>query len=257
MSDVFAGSGSRPLAQDHHVHSTFTDDATATIARTVTAARVRRLTHLCFADYVGRDCAWLPLYVRTVRAAARMAAPDLHIACGVETMILDGAGTLDLPQDLPPLDRILIADHEFPSRTGPVPDDQVRDDLVDGHRSPSGVIGALVDATVAAMSAVAALPQVGAAQLAHVFSLLPRVGLTEDDVSDEEIVVLAEAARETGTIVECNERWRGPGPRVLRAFERVGVPIVAGTGSRRAQDVGVYEFVAAAFGDANLARDAA
>ena len=49
------------------------------------------------------------------------------------------------------------------------------------------------------------------AVLAHPFSILPKMGLTEADIPDDALALLAGRCRETGTPVEVNEKWRCPG----------------------------------------------
>ena len=53
------------------------------------------------------------------------------------------------------------------------------------------------------------------AQLAHPFSLLPKMGLTEDDLLDDHLSALCAAASATGTWVEVNEKWACPGPQAI------------------------------------------
>ena len=102
---------------------------------------------------------------------------------------------------------------------------------------PADVVEMLVTATIRAMHAV------GRAQLAHPFSVLPKIGLTEDDVPDELLDALADAAVATGTPVEVNEKWHCPGPRVADRLRAAGVLLVASTDAHEAADVGVYDWV--------------
>jgi putative hydrolase len=85
--------------------------------------------------------------------------------------------------------------------------------------------------------------RVGRAQLAHPFSLLPKIGLAEDDVPDELLDALADVLVATGTPVEVNEKWRCPGPRVVGRWHAAGVALVASTDAHVATDVGVYAWV--------------
>jgi putative hydrolase len=87
---------------------------------------------------------------------------------------------------------------------------------------------------------VAAMDSVPAAQLAHCFSILPKVGLSEDDLSDEHLAAWASGAVLTGTLVEVNEKWACPSPRALAAARAAGVVLVASTDSHVATDVGRY-----------------
>ena len=98
----------------------------------------------------------------------------------------------------------------------------------------------LVTATVRAMG------RVPRAQLAHLFSLLPGIGLHESALSDDHLDAIASAAVRTGTTVEVNERWRCPGPRFVLAFACAGVTMVGATDSSEASTVGRYSWVAEA-----------
>jgi putative hydrolase len=80
--------------------------------------------------------------------------------------------------------------------------------------------------------------------LAHLFSVLPKIGLAESDVPDRMLSLLAGRASATGALVEVNEKWSCPSARTLRAFAAAGVPLVASTDSHDAQDIGVYDSVA-------------
>jgi putative hydrolase len=83
------------------------------------------------------------------------------------------------------------------------------------------------------------------AQLAHWFSILPKVGLAEEQLGAERLLAWAEAAAATGTIVEVNEKWACPGPAAIAALLDAGARIVASTDSHVATDVGRYERVPA------------
>src|SRR5581483_6546965 len=117
----------------------------------------------------------------------------------------------------------------------------VRESIAAGEMPAHAVLDGLVDATIASMRRNASTHRM---VLAHLFSLVPKMGLAEDDVSDEAIDRLATAAAETSTIIEVSERWRCPGHRVVRAALRHHVQVVASTDSHRSADIGQYEWVA-------------
>jgi putative hydrolase len=229
---VTAATGPPALDEDHHVHSTFSDDAVSTVAENVAAARRRGLRVLGLADHVRQDTPWVAEYTAAV-AAARPGC-GLVLLAGVEAKILDVAGHLDLPAELPGVDRVLIADHQFPGEHGPVPPAELRAELASGQRAAAEVIDGLIAATVAAMRTVA-MPQ-----LAHLFSLLPKLGLGEAAVPDPALHHLATQCRRAGARVEVNEKWGGPSPRVLRALAAAGVPVVASTDSHDCAAIGAY-----------------
>jgi putative hydrolase len=114
----------------------------------------------------------------------------------------------------------------------------VKADLESGA-SPAQCIETLVVATLAAMRRNRTHPLV----LAHMFSILPKVGLSEDQVPDSLLAELASAAADTGTIIEISERWRCPSLRTLRAVRAAGADIVCSTDSHVAMGIGRYDYV--------------
>lgn len=225
------------LAQDHHVHSTFSDDAVSTLAENVAAASARGVAVLRLVDHVRVSTTWVP---QMLEAVAGLTVPDgLSVETGVEAKILDASGALDLPPGLathPGLGRVLIADHQFPGPDGPLSPRVVRESLTTPERIRDAV-DTLVGATVAAMS------KVDRGQLAHLFSILPKIGLTEEAVTDEHLAAIASAAVATGTLIEVNEKWACPSPRAVRALADAGAHLVVSTDSHDSTDVGVYSRV--------------
>jgi putative hydrolase len=222
------------LREDYHVHSVFSDGV-STLAQNVRVARQRGLRRLCLVDHVRRDTAWVPDFVRAVQPLRELDGMD--ILAGVEAKILDRSGQLDLPGGpaaLAGIDLVLIADHQFPGDLGPIDPREIAAGLGSGLRSPAEVIGCLVQATANALG------QVERPVLAHLFSVLPKIGLAESQVPDRLLGLLAERARAAGALVEVNEKWSCPSARTLRAFASAGVPLVASTDSHDCQDIGVY-----------------
>jgi putative hydrolase len=234
-----AGPGGLRLDEDYHVHSTFSDDAVSTLAENLRAARERGLATICLADHVRRDSDYLPVFLAAV--ASLPPVPGLRVLAGAEAKILDTTGELDLPPDSGGLDLVLIADHQFPGPDGPVLPRAVRDALGQREIRPAVVVESLVRATAAALRQ--ARERAARASLAHLFSILPKVGLAESDVPDQLLNDLAGQARETGAQVEVNEKWACPSARTLTAFAAAGVPVVASTDSHNCADVGVYHRV--------------
>jgi putative hydrolase len=224
------------LDEDHHVHSTFSDDAESTLAENVAAARQRGLRALCLADHVRRDSAWVPDFLCAVDALRPV--PGLDVLAGVEAKILDRTGRLDVPDRIAGADLVLIADHQFPGDLGPVHPRQIRKAISTALVTAGEVIDCLIDATVGALRAAGARPQ-----LAHLFSILPKMGLDESAVSDQAIGHLARQARRAGALVEVNEKWACPSARTVRVFAEAGVRLVPSTDSHNCRDVGVYSSV--------------
>jgi len=224
-----------PLDEDHHVHSSFSADAVSTLAQNVHAARRRGLRVLGLADHVRRDSAWVPDYLAAVAALGPV--PGLDIRAGVEAKILDAGGQLDLPEAAAGADRVLIADHQFPGELGPVHPREMRDAITAGQVTADEAVSGLIRATAAALT-MAERPQ-----LAHLFSILPKMGIAESSVPDEAIGHLARRARATGAVLEVNEKWACPSARTIRAFAAAGVPLVASTDSHDCRDIGVYDAI--------------
>jgi len=223
------------LRSDGHVHSTFSD-GTSDPLENLRAATAAGLTRSVMADHVRADTDWLPRFVRAVDELRSGTAVDVRI--GVESKILDSAGTLDLPARLEGVELLLIADHQVPTDGGPMGPATVRAELAAGRLEASGVIGTLVRAMMAAVSR-ADRPAV----LVHPFSVLPKLGLAESDVPDELLRALGVRCRETGTSVEINEKWACPGIPVARLLVACGADLVAGSDAHASEAVGRYRYV--------------
>jgi putative hydrolase len=160
----------------------------------------------------------------------------LQVYTGIEAKLLDRTGQLDLPADRRGIDHIYIADHQVPLADGPHAPTEVRAALAEGQLVASDVVDSLVDATVAALLAH---PR---SVIAHLFSVLPKIGLSEADVPADHIARLVWAARRSEGLVEIDERWRCPSLSTAKAFRDGGVPVIFSTDSHRAADVGRYVY---------------
>lgn len=220
------------LLGDFHVHSTFSDDAVSTLAENIAAASAAGLHELRLVDHVRESTTWVPEFLAAV--AAEPVPDGLAVFTGVESKIMDASGRLDLPAGYS--GAVLIADHQFPGTDGPW-SPRVTLERLEAGLATQDALDLLVGALIAAMASV----ETG--QLAHCFSILPKIGLSEDDLTDEHLAAWAGAAASTGTLVEVNEKWACPSPRSLAAARNAGVTLVASTDSHTAQDVGRYEAV--------------
>lgn len=222
------------LLGDHHVHSTFSDDAVSTLQENVGAARDAGLTTLRLVDHVRRSTTWVPEYLEAVRA---LDVPEgMTVLTGVEAKILNAEGELDIPELPAGIDRILIADHQFPGAGGPLSPSSVLERISAGW-STVDVLDQLVSGLIATMR------RHPGNQLAHCFSILPKIGLSEADLGDERTAAWAQAAAATDTLVEVNEKWGCPEAPQLLALRAAGAAIVASTDSHHASEVGRYSRV--------------
>lgn len=224
------------LAGDYHVHSSFSDDAVSSLAENIAAANAAGLAVLRVTEHVRVSTTWVPEFVAAV--AAQPVPAGLKVLTGVEAKILDASGTLDVPAGLMGVDAIVIADHQFPGPDGPWLPHEARARL-DGGLAVTDALDLLVGALVRAMQ------RAPGNQLAHCFSILPKLGLSENDLTDEQLGLWAATAAATSTLVEVNEKWACPGPRAVRAVLDAGGVIVASTDAHDAAEVGRYRRVEA------------
>jgi putative hydrolase len=223
------------LDEDFHVHSTFSDGQSS-LAQNVRAARERALRTLCLVDHVRRDTEWLPEFTAAVAPFRQQPGP--RVLAGVEAKILDTSGRLDLPPGLDGIDLVLIADHQFPADGGPVHPAQAREDIGRGAMTAAEAVERLCEATANALDATDRRRV-----LAHLFSLLPKMGLDEAMVPEPVLAELARRVALAGAMVEINEKWACPSARTVAAMARAGVTVVAGSDSHHCRDVGVYRSV--------------
>ncbi len=223
--------------QDMHVHSTFSDGRN-TIEENVAEAERLGLLELTCVDHVRTDTDWVPDYADAVRRVN--ATTTVELRCAVEAKLLDTAGRLDLPAEgLTGVDAIYAADHQVPLDDGPHTPSEVKTQLADGTLSSPEVIEAIVTST-----ANAPRGQTRPVVIAHMFSVLPKLGLSEDQVPVELLEQLANTAAQTGAQIEISERWSCPSARTLRPFLARGVPILLSTDSHRRETIGRYSYCA-------------
>jgi putative hydrolase len=220
---------------DLHTHSDLTDGADSPEAM-ADAAQAAGLHTWGLSDHVRADSDWVPEYVTRVRALRR---DGLVIRCGVEAKILDDSGRLDVPAGLPSLDYVLVADHQFPSVDGPVSPREMARRLGAGETTPEAVVETLIRATCAAVAQAPAPVIV----VVHPFSLLPKMGLSEDALGDDHLRSLAEACRRADASIEINEKWRCPSAATLARLAALGVDMVAGSDAHRTADVGSWSYL--------------
>jgi len=224
---------STPVHQDMQVHSTFSDGAD-TVEANVAAAEAAGLTEMTCVDHVRVATDWLPAYVAEVeRMRART---HVRLVCGIEAKLLDTTGRLDMPAELPPgVEVVYAADHQVAMDDGVHHPDEVRERLERGDLDGAEVFRCLIESTRRTLDR----PQ--PVVIAHLFSILPKLGLDEADAPLERIEALAGEAARTGQRIEVNERYRTPSARTLRPFIDRGVPLLVSTDSHRAGTIGRYD----------------
>jgi putative hydrolase len=218
---------------DLHVHSTFSDGRD-TIEVNVAEAERLGLLELTCVDHVRVATDWVADYVAAVRRVD--ANTPVLLRCAVEAKLMNTAGKLDLPGNLQGVDAIYAADHQVPLGDGPHSPSEVRLSIEDGALEAAEVVEAIV------ISTVAALRRYPSVVIAHLFSILPKLGLTEDDVPPALLEHLAAVTAQTGAQIEVSERWKCPDARTLRPFLRRGVPLLLSTDSHRSDTIGRYDY---------------
>ncbi|TWE11977.1 PHP domain-containing protein [Rudaeicoccus suwonensis] len=219
---------------DLHTHSALTDGADTPEAM-ADAAIAAGLHTWGLSDHVRAESDWLIDYVLRVRGLRR---EGLIVKCGVEAKILDASGTLDLPADLPDLDYLLIADHQFPGVDGPVHPSTVAEWIARGVTSAETVVDTLVDALCRAIAGAPFRPIV-----AHPFSVLPKMGLSERHVSPDHVTALGSACLSSEAAVEINEKWRCPSASIVGPLESAGVLLTSGSDAHQVSDVGTRSYL--------------
>jgi putative hydrolase len=233
------------MRQDMHVHSTFSDGRN-TIEENVAEAERLGLLELTCVDHVRVDTGWLADYIIAVRRVN--ATTHVTLSCAIEAKLLDTTGKLDLPADVAGVDAIYAADHQVPLADGPHTPGEVRELMAAGALSSTEAIEAIVTSTAAVLrerSSLANTPvRPSPVVIAHLFSILPKLGLNEDDVPQELIEELATVTAHTGGRIEISERWRCPNARTLRPFLDRGVQVLLSTDSHRRETIGRYDYCA-------------
>jgi putative hydrolase len=221
---------------DLHVHSVWSDGE-STLEENVASANGIGMHTLGLVDHVWKSTEWVPGFVEAVRALD--GTGGLEVLCGVEAKLLDTSGDVDVPDDvLPLLDYVLVADHQVPTPDGPRSPRVTRELLEAGELDAGRVLEEIVEATVRSLDVHERVI------VAHLFSVLPKVGLDEADVPDALLQHLAVAAGKRDVTVEINEKWKCPSPRVAVALAKQGVPITLSTDAHHESCVGRYDYVA-------------
>ena len=171
-----------------HVHSTFSDGR-GTLEENIAEAERLGLRQLGCVDHVRFDTDWVPDYVAAVQRVRQQTAVQMQ--CGIEAKILDTAGRLDMPDWVDGVDVVYAADHQVPSVDGPLHPRAVRERIESGELAADAVVADIVGATAAAVRVNSNVV------IAHLFSILPKIGVDEATVDAGLIEQLADAAAST------------------------------------------------------------
>ena len=236
------------LKSDLHVHSSeYSNDSQSNLLENVRAAREAGLTTLGLADHVRHSSKWLSDKAAAIEDARKIGG--IEILNGVEAKMLNRVGDLDIPNELYGVDFILIADHQFPSENGPVDPKELRAMILNSQIETKEVLDCLIEATVHAIQNARKLQC--SAVLAHPFSLLTKIGLSEIDIDVKSIYELGAAMVSTNTALEINEKWNCPGGEFITALSGLGVKMVAGSDAHTSEDIGRFIGVSAKINSSN------
>ena len=220
------------------MHSTFSDGR-GTIEENVAAAERYGLTRMGCVDHVRRTSRWIDTYVTSIHRAQTLT--KVILSAGVEAKIISTEGDLDVPDRLDGIDVVFAADHQFPSSTGPIAPAEVKRRLKAGELTADQFF---VDLLTATTMVVRRNPGV---VLAHLFSIVPKVGLDPSSIPLIKLDPLIDAARRHGACVEVDERWRCPTLQVTQLFAAAGVQIIPSSDSHRPEHIGRYSYVTTVF----------
>lgn len=222
------------LRTDWHTHTDRTDGGDS-LTDMIDAARAQGLHRLHLTDHVRADTTWVPDYVAEIRS--QRGRTEVELVCGVEAKILDVRGTLDLPADLSGVEIVVIADHQFPTRSGPVTPQEMGQRIARGQMRADDAIDDLLLATSRAVLRHERVV------VGHLLSVLPKAGIDPSQVTSQQVAPLAAACREAGAVVEVNEKWRTPSLDLIRILCSLGVDLVPSSDAHDTEAVGRWDHV--------------
>lgn len=221
------------LKEDMHVHSTYSDGVNS-LEENIKQAESVGLKRFCCVDHVRRDTDWLGKFVSHVNQLKEKT--NVQVFTGVETKLLNIHGDLDMPLDLQGIDYIYVADHQFPMLNNCLHPKEVRQMIQQGKLTPEVAIAILCQATMNTMRRYQNVV------IAHLFSILPKIGLNEEQVPKALLQQMAETAKRFNVKIEIDERWKCPTYRTVSYFKSQNVPIWFSTDSHRKETIGQYNY---------------
>ncbi len=225
------------LGTDWHTHTDTTDGAASPWAM-VQGAAAAGLHRLHVTDHVRAGSTWVPGYVTEISRVRALGSVD--VVCGVESKILDVKGAVDLPPDLRGVEQVVVSDHQFPTRLGPVTPGEMHRRIATGEVRAGD---ALADLVLATSRAVFVHERV---VVGHLFSVLPKAGIDPSLVTTDMLDLLATACRSAGAVVEVNEKWRTPNLDIVRTLCALGVEVVPSSDAHGVAALGAWDHVASA-----------
>ena len=136
------------------------------------------------------------------------------------------------------MQQVVVSDHQFPTRLGPVTPAEMRRRIRVGEVH---AVDAVADLVLATSRAVFVHERV---VVGHLFSVLPKAGIDPAVVTPEMLDMLATACRSAGAVVEVNERWRTPGVDVALTLCHLGVDLVPSSDAHDVSALGAWDHVA-------------
>jgi putative hydrolase len=225
------------LTTDAHVHTGFAAGRDS-IGVIVSVADRALLTAVTFADQVGPDSTWLPAYAEAIRRASGRTEVALRVGAEVEVVRTDG--WLAWPAALDPLESVSVAVSRLPLAGGLLQPGEIRSRLESGELTAEQVTEAVVAATANGMERASRYVPT---RLARPLNLLTQVGLDDSALSEEAFDQLVDACAATGTVLEISEAWHSPSPRMVARLRMAGVPMVAASDARYAEEVGRWRYL--------------
>ncbi|MFV0462374.1 MAG: hypothetical protein ACK5MP_04120 [Nostocoides sp.] len=225
------------LKTDWHIRSDASDGA-ANLADVVRAAAALGLHEIHLADAVTATTTWAPEYAAEVRRIGT--ASGLKTVPTVTAALTSLRGGLDLPTKLDGIARVAITATHFPTWSESISPTQMHRRIAAGEITAEDAVADLLLATARAVVSQEE------AVVSDVFSLLPRAGIDTALLTQHSLAMLATACRDTGAVIEVNERAELPGPDTVATLCGLAVELVPASGARALTDIARWHHVSLA-----------
>jgi len=222
---------------DHHVHSTVSDGKNTPLEN-VRQAEAIGLQKLTLVEHVRADTDWVDAFETTLQSLQQKS--HLELRGGLEAKLLRANGLCDVPAGIESKEsmRLYLADHRFIYGDQAITPAIAKQHMCAKKFSLANAVEMVVQSTMAAME------RYPASVIAHLFSILPKIGASEEEhISEEHLRALARCAKKNACIIEIDERWRCPSLRTALFFVDEGVEVLASSDAHRKEDIGQYTHV--------------